>query len=76
MLFRIIKTLSTAKISSPEMCECCLSNPQKYIPAKYPKKLSVKNISLGNDIIRSLTHFCVPDGFLESIGASKEIILR
>ena len=76
MLFRIIKTLSTAKISSPEMCECYLSNPKKYIPAKYPKKLSVKNISLDNDIIRSLTHFCVPNGFLESIGASKEIILR
>ena len=58
------------------MFECYLCNSQKYIPAKYPKKLSVKNMSLGNDIIRSLTHFCVPNGFLESIGTSKEIILR
>ena len=75
MLLRIITTLSTAKISSPEIYKGYLSNPQKHIPAKYLKKISVKIIFLGTDFIRSL-HFFIPNGFLDSIGVSKEIILR
>ena len=54
MLLRIIKTISTAKISSPERYKSCLSNTQKHIPAKYLKKISVKIIFLGEDFIRSL----------------------
>ena len=49
--------LSTAEISSPEICKGNLSNPQKYIPAKYPKKLSVEIMFLDKDFIRSLI-FC------------------
>ena len=62
MLLIIIKTLSTAKISSPEIYKGDLSNPQKYILAKYLKKLSMKIKLLGKDFIR-LLHFLFQMGF-------------
>ena len=62
MLLIIIKTLSTAKISSPEICKGYLSNPQKYILSKCLKKLSMKITLLGKDFIRSL-HFLFQTGF-------------
>ena len=62
ILLRIIKTLSTAKIGSPEIYKGYLSNPQKHIPAKYLKKISVKIIFLGKYSIRSL-NFLFQIGF-------------
>ena len=62
MLSRIIKTLSTAKIISPEIYKGYLSNPQKHIPAKYFKKISVKIIFLGKDFVLSL-NFLFQIGF-------------
>ena len=69
----MIKVVSIAKISS-EIYKRYSSYPQKHIPAKYLKNLSMKIIFLGKNFIRSLIFF--PKGFLESIGVSEEINLR
>ena len=54
---RIIKTVSTTKKRSPEIYKGYSSYPQKHIPAKYLKNLSMKLFFLGKDFIRSLIFY-------------------
>ena len=63
ILLTIIKTVSRAKISSPEINKGYSSYPQKHILAKYL-------IFLGKDFVRSLIFYS------KSIGVSEEINLR
>ena len=66
----------TAKINSPEIFKGYSHHLQKQISAKYLKNVSLKiNYFLGKDFIRSV-NLLIPKGFLESIGAFKEIVLR
>ena len=54
---RITKTVSTAKINTSEMYKSYSSHPQRYIPAKYLKNVSMKTVFLGKDFIRSFFLF-------------------
>ena len=49
--------VSTAKINSTERYNGYSSPSQKHIPAKYLKILSMKNVFIGKDFIRSLIFY-------------------
>ena len=74
-LLRIIKALSTVKISSSETFKGYSSHPHKHFPAKCLRKLSVK-INFFRERFYLFIGFFIPKGLLDSIGDSKEIILR